>query len=125
MARRARETGGSVLVSTSRRTGAAAEQALRGALAGVPVHFHGSGAAGDNPYLGYLAWADELVVTADSESMLVECASLGKPLSIHPLPERTSFRVLRCFRASRPVTAPWAAPAAARWPCCSPFGFNL
>lgn len=98
VARRARETGGSVLVSTSRRTGAAAEQALRGALAGVPVHFHGSGAAGDNPYLGYLAWADELVVTADSESMLVECASLGKPLSIHPLPERTSFRVLRCFR---------------------------
>ncbi|MGE4606797.1 MAG: ELM1/GtrOC1 family putative glycosyltransferase [Myxococcota bacterium] len=98
VARRAREAGGSVLVSTSRRTGDAGAHALRTALEGIPSHFHGAGGAGENPYLGYLAWADELVVTADSESMLVECASLGKPLSIHPLPERTSFRLLRSFR---------------------------
>ena len=98
VARRAREAGGSVLVSTSRRTGDAPAHALRTALEGIPSHFYGAGGAGENPYLGYLAWADELVVTADSESMLVECGSLGKPLSIHPLPERWSFRLLRFFR---------------------------
>lgn len=98
VARQARESGGSVLTTTSRRTGAEATDELRRALADVPGAFHAPGDAGRNPYLGYLAWADELVVTGDSESMLAEAISVGKPVSIYPLPARPSFRVLRAPR---------------------------
>ncbi|MDH5296031.1 MAG: mitochondrial fission ELM1 family protein, partial [Nitrospirota bacterium] len=41
----------------------------------------------DNPYLAYLAGADVIIVTGESESMLAEAASLGKPVYIIPLPE--------------------------------------
>ena len=34
----------------------------------------------DNPYLGYLAMADEIIVTADSISMLSEAYATGKPV---------------------------------------------
>ena len=38
--------------------------------------------AADNPYLGLLGHADRFVVTGDSVSMMVEVASLGRPLAI-------------------------------------------
>ena len=47
-----------------------------------------------------LAWADAFVVTADSESMLAEAASLGKPIYVAPLPVRSSFRALSLLRES-------------------------
>jgi mitochondrial fission protein ELM1 len=98
VARQIRESGGSVLTATSRRTGARATAELRRALAGVPGVFHAQGDAPPNPYLGFLAWADALVATGDSESMLAEAISVGKPVSIYPLPVRPSFRVLRAPR---------------------------
>lgn len=36
------------------------------------------GSGGENPYLGILAWADELVVTADSIAMISEALGTGK-----------------------------------------------
>ncbi|CAA7611474.1 putative nucleoside-diphosphate-sugar epimerase [Magnetospirillum sp. LM-5] len=67
--------GGSLLVTTSRRTGAESEQALLAAIP-QPSFIHRWGAAGDNPYFGFLALADALVVTGDSVSMACEaCAS--------------------------------------------------
>ena len=39
----------------------------------------------ENPYRGLLALADHFVVTMDSLSMMVEVASLARPLSIFPL----------------------------------------
>lgn len=96
--RLAREAGGSVLASASRRTGQAACVALAGALAPVPHWLYRPGDPGENPYLGFLACADSFVVTADSESILAESTSLGKPVSIYPLPERPSFRLLRSLR---------------------------
>jgi mitochondrial fission protein ELM1 len=98
VAARARASGGSVLASTSRRTPDAAAQALRDALAGIPGRVYRPDDPGENPYLGFLAWADQLVITADSESMLMEAVSLGRPVEIFPLPERGSFRLLRAFR---------------------------
>ncbi len=75
-----RETGGSVLVTPSRRTGTAGIALMRERLAEVPaVIWDGSG---DNPYYAYLAIADTLLVTADSVSMVSEAAATGKPLYI-------------------------------------------
>jgi len=68
---------GSVLATTSRRTGEAAGEALEAALAGVPGLLHRWGAAGPNPYAGILGFADSVVVTADSVSMLSEALATG------------------------------------------------
>jgi hypothetical protein len=78
--------GGSVFATTSRRTGPQATEALRRAL-GEDCHLHEwCPGQQDNPYLGYLAAADILVVTGDSESMLAEAVATGKPVYIYPLP---------------------------------------
>jgi len=79
----ARGSHGSVLVTPSRRTGAAVEAIFRDRLAGVPGEMWDG--SGDNPYLGYLAYADHIVVTADSVNMACEAASTGKPVHVVPL----------------------------------------
>ena len=80
---------GSLAVLTSRRTGEAASAALRTHAAPDTILEPWQPAAGtDNPYLGYLATADILVVTGESESMLAEAVATGKPVYICALPER-------------------------------------
>jgi len=75
-----RRTGGSAVVTPSRRTGESGLALLRGRLVGLPaVVWDG---AGDNPYYAYLAVADALLVTADSVSMVSEAAATGKPVHI-------------------------------------------
>ena len=78
----AAELGGSVLLTTSRRTGADAEAALRAAIP-QPRHVFRWGESGDNPYLGYLALADRIIVTGDSVSMCSEACATGKPVHIY------------------------------------------
>ncbi|HLO75075.1 MAG TPA: ELM1/GtrOC1 family putative glycosyltransferase, partial [Magnetospirillum sp.] len=73
--------GGSVLVTTSRRTSAEAEAALLAALPG-PRFVHSWRAGGDNPYFGFLALADALVVTGDSVSMACEACASPAPVYI-------------------------------------------
>ncbi|OFX13432.1 MAG: nucleoside-diphosphate sugar epimerase, partial [Alphaproteobacteria bacterium RIFOXYD12_FULL_60_8] len=77
-----RPAGGSVMLTTSRRTGAEPENALLSALEGLPAVIHRWGAAGDNPYPGFLAWAEAVVVTGDSMSMCSEACGTGKPVYI-------------------------------------------
>jgi mitochondrial fission protein ELM1 len=75
---------GSVLATASRRTGAAATEALGAALAAVPHRLHRWGGDGANPLLGFMAWADALVVTGDSVSMLSEALVTAAPIFIAP-----------------------------------------
>jgi mitochondrial fission protein ELM1 len=76
------EQGGSVLASTSRRTGGEATDAL-GAGLGRALHvLYRWGEPGDNPYHGYLATADAIVVTADSISMMAEACATGAPVFV-------------------------------------------
>ncbi len=94
----AREAGGSVFATTSRRLSPAAGDALCEALGdGAWVHRWRPDDA-DNPYLAFLALADAIVITGDSESMLAEATALGRPVYVYPLPERPSFRLLRAVR---------------------------
>jgi mitochondrial fission protein ELM1 len=75
-----RQSGGSAVVTASRRTGELGLSVLRERLGGVPgVIWDGTG---DNPYYAYLAVADALLVTADSVSMVSEAAATGKPVHI-------------------------------------------
>ena len=53
----------------------------------------------ENPYLGFLAVPEVLVVTGESESMLAEAVATGKPVYIYPLPERAPGLRLRLSQA--------------------------
>jgi mitochondrial fission protein ELM1 len=78
--RQASEAGCGLLVATSRRTDAATRTALKEGLADRPaVVWTGDG---ENPYLGFLALADALVVTSDSVNMASEACATGKPVHI-------------------------------------------
>ena len=86
--------GGSFLVSVSRRTSAANTARLREAFAAFPGTFWSGPEDGENPYAGYLAWAERIVVTPDSVNMLSEACATGKPVYTF---------------ASRPITGKLAA----------------
>ena len=79
-------SGGSLLVTTSRRTPAEVAAAIDSQLdaavaAGVPCQRWWADAA-PNPYLGLLACADHLLVTADSVNMVTEACGTGKPVYV-------------------------------------------
>lgn len=82
----AKSSGGSLMVTTSRRTGREAEEALLSALP-EPAWLYrwgdGTGGGGDNPYFGFLACADAVVVTGDSVSMVSEACASHVPVYIY------------------------------------------
>lgn len=73
----------SLLVTPSRRTGAANVKRLRARLAAVPSQVWDL--TGDNPYFGYLGLADHVIVSPDSISMVSEACATGKPVHLLPL----------------------------------------
>ena len=76
----ARTQGASLLVSSSARTPSAAIDAFA-AQREVPMELYRWRAGDpDNPYQGFLALADEVIVTADSISMLSEACGTAKPV---------------------------------------------
>jgi mitochondrial fission protein ELM1 len=79
--------GGTLYVTTSRRTPAALVDAIATSLPpGARLFRWSADAAAENPYLALLGLADRFVVTSDSVTMMVEVARLGRPLAIHVLP---------------------------------------
>ena len=88
---------GSVLLTTSRRTGAAAEAALLKVIPD-PRHVFVWGSGGDNPYQGYLALADQIVVTGDSVSMCSEACATGKPVHIYAPADMVGAKHARLHR---------------------------
>jgi len=85
----AEDTGASIMATASRRTGLSETNILRGGLASIGS---GSGRSqlwageGENPYFGYLALADAIIVTCDSVSMISEALATGKPVYLARLP---------------------------------------
>jgi len=74
--------GKAVLATTSRRSGAAAADALAGTFRDIPHHLYPFGGGGTNPLHGILSLSDALVVTGDSISMLSEALMTPAPLYI-------------------------------------------
>lgn len=95
LAASAKSKGAGLAITASRRTGTAAVSALRAALGSTPaVIWTGEG---ENPYFGFLALADAIVVTGDSISMTSEACTTGKPVYVVPLAGRGSKRFRRFF----------------------------
>lgn len=105
--------GGSLLAVTSRRTGAACEQALAESLAGTPHFLRCWSQGGDDPYLGILGSADAILVTADSVSMCTEACAAGRPVFLWRAGMRAPRKLERLHRRLeleghlRPIGAPW------------------
>jgi uncharacterized protein len=78
----ARKSGGSLLVTTSRRTPDKVIKKLQEELR-EPKFFFDANKGGENPYAGLLACADAIIVTGDSVSMCSESCSTGKPVYIY------------------------------------------
>ena len=76
--------GAGLMVTASRRTGEANERLLRARLDGATTVFWDG--AGENPYFGYLALADAILVTGDSVAMVSEACATGKPVHVYDLP---------------------------------------
>ena len=115
VARLALRQGGSVLASTSRRTGAEASDALAAGLGRAMHVVYRWGEPGENPYLGFLASADAVVVTADSTAMLAEACATDAAVLV-ALPELAGPRQRRLvsalaqaghIRPLRDDLAPW------------------
>lgn len=88
LANLARESGGALLVTPSRRTAPETLSALAEAVKDVP-HFVWDG-TGENPYFAFLSLADAIVVTEDSVNMVTEATGTGKPVYIQPLPGKST-----------------------------------
>ncbi len=83
-----RAASGSLWLLTSRRTGDDETAVLRERV-GDRGRVIAWGEEGD-AYLAYLAKADVLVVTGDSESMLAEALATAHPVYVYPLPPQLS-----------------------------------
>ena len=119
------DLGGSLAIVTSRRTPMEAVETMRATAPTAHIHVWQK-ASPDNPYLSYLANADLLVVTGESESMIAEGSATGRPLTIYPLEAKPPglkngfSRVLRRVAEGKGVLARlcrkiliggWIAPA--------------
>jgi hypothetical protein len=81
----ANRSGGSLLISTSARTPDTAIAVLSANLHCAHHLFRWTPNAIDNPYFGYLALADAIIVTGDSVAMLTEACATRKPVYIFDL----------------------------------------
>lgn len=104
--------GGSLMISTSRRTGQSAETALMAEVS-VPHQVFRWGQEGANPYRGYLALADCVVVTGDSVSMCSEVCATEAPVYIYAPPALITDKHARLHQLlysggyARPLTGEW------------------
>jgi mitochondrial fission protein ELM1 len=90
--------GGSVLALTTRTTGAEATEAMAAGLSSTFNLVFRHGEPGENPYVGFLALADAIVVTADTVAMVSEACAAGAPVFL-ALPELAGMRERRLLAA--------------------------
>lgn len=74
--------GGSLLITSSRRTGTAAEQAILAELQGIPAYTYLWGEKKENPIMGFWALGEQIIISGDTVSMCSESCGSGKPVLI-------------------------------------------
>jgi len=86
--RLARSLGGSLLISTSARTPRHAAGELADHIQSPSFLFEWRPSVNDNPYLAFLALADQFIVTGESMSMLAEACATRRPVYIFDMKDR-------------------------------------
>ncbi|WPE20838.1 hypothetical protein ShzoTeo12_20320 [Shinella zoogloeoides] len=74
------DSGSALMITTSRRTPPSLAEALADLAERPNVHMWDGKT--ENPFLAYLSWADEIIVTADSTNMVGEAVAIGVPVQI-------------------------------------------
>lgn len=74
------QRGGSLLITTSWRTGKEAEEIILQKLQDIPMYTYIWGEQKENPLMGFYACADLIIATADSVSMCSESCGTGTPV---------------------------------------------
>lgn len=72
--------GGAILITTSRRTGDEAQKAIMKILDKIPAYTFLWGEKKENPYMGFLACADNIIVTGDTVSMCSDSCGTKLPV---------------------------------------------
>jgi len=110
------ETGGSVLATTSRRTPPALAATLTQQMRPLPGLCWSGPGDGPNPYPGLLAFADQIVCTADSVNLLSEACATRVPVCLVGIktarddgPSRFAHDLVSCGRASVSLSPPSSA----------------
>ena len=81
------QSGGTLYISTSRRTPPEVVETLQDRLPANAIFYRWKADDSENnPYLALLGLAEQFIVTGDSISMMIEVARRGKPLAIFALP---------------------------------------
>jgi mitochondrial fission protein ELM1 len=100
-------SGGSLFITTSRRTPSSVVEMLRQNCpeSAQLFEFDSEATPSQNPYHALLGNADRFIVTTDSASMMVEVARLGRPLAVYPLESATGIveRGLAAIGLIRPL----------------------
>lgn len=113
--------GGSLVVTTSARTPEPARKALERELDCPHFFYRWQRGDADNPYFAFLALADEIIVTADSMSMVTEAVATGKRVHLFDLGEGWgSMRSRAAKPENRPGLRDWLEefhPRAALYRC--------
>ncbi|MCB9978581.1 MAG: mitochondrial fission ELM1 family protein [Rhodospirillales bacterium] len=110
-----KNSGGSTLMTASRRTGLDNTALLRREMTDNHVYFWDG--KGQNPYFGLLGWADAIAVTSDSVSMISESCTTGKPVYMITLEGQT--RRLEAFHRSlldQNRVRPFTGSVETHWP---------
>ena len=108
IARAIRAAGGSLLLTFSRRTPAAARAVMVDRLGHLPGIIWDE--RGPNPYFAFLGAADHVLVTEDSANMAAEAAATGRPVHILPMIARKpagKFARLHADLEGRGATRPF------------------
>lgn len=102
-----RATGGSVMLTYSRRTPGPARAAMTARLKDLPgLIWDGEG---PNPYFAFLSLADHILVTSDTVNMAAEAATTGKPVHIVALKGGSSkFEAFHAALQSRGAARPFS-----------------
>jgi uncharacterized protein len=106
------QTIGSLLITTSRRTGDENHAMLVDYFAGHPRVYIYQG-EDENPYLGFLALAEKILVTNDSVNMMSEALATGKPVSILPLEGHQNTKPARLAATLPTSESDWMGPLVA------------
>ncbi len=106
----AQRLGGSLLVTTSRRTTPEAEAALKDSVSGQ-YYYHNWQTDHSNPYIAFLALSEAVLVTGDSVSMCSESCAAGKAVFIYAPEEATPAKHQRLHQAlyDKGYAAPFTA----------------
>ena len=79
----AQEFGGSLLVTTSKRTLDETTEALFSNITSPSILYRWKPDDDDNPFFAFLGLADRVIVTADSVSMMAEACVTGRPVYLY------------------------------------------